>query len=155
LNPDQAWIAAHIPHAGSMCLLAEVAEWSQTKIVCLASSHRLAFNPLRCAGTLGITTGIEYAAQAMAVHAALLADGAEVPRVGYLTSVRDVHWRRQRLDDLACDLTVRAEKLAGDQGVAVYTFCLLAAQVVLMSGRASVLLEPEARSTQAPDRPAR
>ena len=38
-----------------------------------ASSHRAADNPLRAHGRLGAACGIEYAAQAMAVHGALLA----------------------------------------------------------------------------------
>jgi predicted hotdog family 3-hydroxylacyl-ACP dehydratase len=142
LNPGRAWIAAHIPHTGGMCLLREVAQWSADGIVCLAGSHRAPDNPLRTAGTLGITAGIEYAAQAMAVHAALMrGDGADVPAVGYLTSVRDVRWSRSRLDDVGGDLTVRAERLSGNATAVVYGFSLHAGDAMLMSGRAGVILE--------------
>jgi predicted hotdog family 3-hydroxylacyl-ACP dehydratase len=29
---DHAWIAAHIPHSGSMCLLDQVVEWDAERI---------------------------------------------------------------------------------------------------------------------------
>ncbi len=91
---DRAWIAAHILHQGSMCLLDGVEFWNETEIVCRASSHRLLDNPLRTAGSLAITNGIEYAAQAMAAHGALLTSADETPAAGFLTSVRDVQWHR-------------------------------------------------------------
>jgi predicted hotdog family 3-hydroxylacyl-ACP dehydratase len=86
---DHAWIARHIPHQGSMCLLDYVEAWDQERIQCRASSHRAADNPLRAYGRLGAACGIEYAAQAMAVHGALLDRRAVPARVGYLVSVRD------------------------------------------------------------------
>jgi hypothetical protein len=45
-------------------------------------------NPLRAAGSLGVANAIEYAAQAMAVHGALLGGSDGAPQAGYLTSVR-------------------------------------------------------------------
>ena len=50
---DHAWIATHIPHQGSMCLLDGVTAWDAQRIVCSASSHRTASNPLRQFGRLG------------------------------------------------------------------------------------------------------
>jgi len=70
---DRAWIESRIPHHGSMCLLDEVIGWDAERITCTSSSHRSADNPLRARGRLGIACGIEYAAQAMAVHGALIA----------------------------------------------------------------------------------
>ena len=87
---DHAWIAARIPHAGSMCLLDGIEDWAEGFIVCRASSHRLPNNPLRTTNRLGIANGIEYCAQAMAAHGALLAGSNEAARVGYLTCVRVV-----------------------------------------------------------------
>ena len=46
------WIEAHIPHRGAMCLLDGVLEWDARHIVCRASSHRDAANPMRIGGTL-------------------------------------------------------------------------------------------------------
>jgi predicted hotdog family 3-hydroxylacyl-ACP dehydratase len=141
VNIDHHWIVAHIPHQGSMCLLDAVDVWNETEIVCTASSHRLADNPLRAAGRLGITTGIEYAAQAMAVHGALLANDHAAPAAGYLTSVREVCWERPRLDDIAGDLTVRAERISGNEVNVLYNFSIAGAGEVLLSGRASVMLK--------------
>jgi hypothetical protein len=72
---DHAAIAARIPHQGSMCLLAAVVDWSADGISCRAVSHADPANPLRAEGRLGAANGIEYAAQAMALHGALLAGG--------------------------------------------------------------------------------
>ena len=76
---DHAWIAAHIPHQGSMCLLDAVLHWDSQHLVCCATSHRQAGNPLRQFDRLGAACGIEYAAQAMAVHGVLVADHGRVP----------------------------------------------------------------------------
>ncbi len=83
---DKSWIAAHIPHHGSMCLLDAVKNWSDSAITCRASSHADLANPLRAEGRLGAANGIEYAAQAMAIHGALIAGNDASPRQGYLTS---------------------------------------------------------------------
>ena len=87
---DRVAIAARIPHQGSMCLLDAVLAWDSGQIHCRASSHRQPDNPLRAAARLGAACGIEYAAQAMAVHGALLAPAGAPPRPGYLASVRSV-----------------------------------------------------------------
>jgi hypothetical protein len=77
---DRQAIAARIPHQGSMCLLDTVLRWDAEEILCQTGSHLLADNPLRAAGRLGVANAIEYAAQAMAVHGALLAGDAARPR---------------------------------------------------------------------------
>jgi predicted hotdog family 3-hydroxylacyl-ACP dehydratase len=68
LNRDA--IAALIPHQGAMCLLEEVLSTNDAGIVCRAVSHRDSGHPLREDGILPAVCGIEYAAQAMAVHGA-------------------------------------------------------------------------------------
>lgn len=141
---DHDWIAAHIPHQGRMCLLDAVLDWSDTTIVCRADSHTAADHPLRADGRLGIAAGIEYAAQAMAVHGVLLAPAAQPPRLGYLTSVRGVQMHAARLDDLAGALEVRAERLSGDATLILYRFQVLHEGRCLLDGRASVVLDAQA-----------
>jgi len=142
---DRAWIAAHIPHQGSMCLLDAVLEWSPERIRCASASHRRADNPLRDNDRLGAACGIEYAAQAMAVHGALLAGNAGgEPRQGYLASVRGVELNVARLDDIAGDLDVEAERLSGCDNNILYSFQVRAADRVLLAGRAAVILNAEA-----------
>jgi predicted hotdog family 3-hydroxylacyl-ACP dehydratase len=138
---DRAWIAAHIPHQGSMCLLDAVSEWSPERIRCTSASHRRADNPLRAEGRLGSACGIEYAAQAMAIHGALLAAKGDDPRQGYLTSVRGVDLIAERLDDIDSDLDIEAERLSGDDNNVLYRFEVRAAGRLLLGGRAAVVLD--------------
>ena len=144
---DKNWIAAHIPHQGNMCLLDAVTEWSDAAITCRASTHNDPANPLRAEGRLGAANGIEYAAQAMAIHCALIAGEADegaAPRQGYLTSVRSVSLHVARLDDLPGDLDVHAERLSGDANNILYQFSLSHAGRCLLEGRAAVVLDAAA-----------
>jgi predicted hotdog family 3-hydroxylacyl-ACP dehydratase len=141
---EHDWIAAHIPHQGNMCLLDAVLEWSDAAIVCRATSHTDPDNPLRAAGRLGAAAGIEYAAQAMAVHGALIAGDDAPPRQGYLTSVRSVSLHAARLDDLPGALEIRAERLSGDANHILYQFSLDHAGRCLLEGRAAVVLDATA-----------
>ncbi len=141
---DHTWIAAHIPHQGSMCLLDRVIEWSESSINCRATSHNDPGNPLRAEGRLGAANGIEYAAQAMAIHGALLANADDQPRQGYLTSVRSVTLNVARLDDLPGELSVQAERLSGDSNNILYQFSLSHDGRCLLEGRAAVVLDASA-----------
>jgi len=138
LGRDQ--LCALIPHAGSMCLLEAVEQWDEEHIVCRATSHRDPGNPLHERGRVPAVAGIEYAAQAMAVHGGLLRGDDEAPARGYIAAVRDVAWSVERLDDIACEITVQARRLMGDARSFVYEFELTAGPDRLLGGRATVLL---------------
>jgi predicted hotdog family 3-hydroxylacyl-ACP dehydratase len=138
---DHAWLLAHIPHQASMCLLDRIDSWDTQHIQCSASSHRAPDNPLRAHGRLGAACGIEYAAQAMAAHGALLAAAGSAPRAGYLASVRAVELNVARLDDIAADLRVEAERVSGDDNTILYGFSVFAEQALLLNGRAIVVLD--------------
>jgi predicted hotdog family 3-hydroxylacyl-ACP dehydratase len=150
---DRDWIAAHIPHHGSMCLLHAVNDWDESEICCSARSHGALDNPLRNAHGLPISAGIEYAAQAMAVHGALLAPVERPPQVGYLTSVRNVEWLTPRLDDAGAEITIRATRLSGNEASLLYDFSILCQDRLLLRGRASVLLQPPPAPQPALARP--
>jgi predicted hotdog family 3-hydroxylacyl-ACP dehydratase len=135
---DRGWIEAHIPHKDGMCLLDEVLTWDAVRIRCRSTSHRSSDNPLRADGRLGAACAIEYAAQAMAVHGALLA-GDTGPRRGFLASVRNVTLHVDRLDDLDADLIAVAERVKGDERTMLYEFSVLSGERVLVSGRASIV----------------
>jgi predicted hotdog family 3-hydroxylacyl-ACP dehydratase len=136
---DRRWIEAHIPHSGGMCLLDEVLDWDATRARCRSSTHKSPMNPLRAHGRLGAACGIEYAAQTMAVHGALIADetGANAPS-GFLASVRGVELNIDRLDALAEDLVACVERIAGDANTALYEFTLSTSERVLLKGRAAI-----------------
>ena len=133
-----------------MCLLDAVREWSGEAITCTASSHTDPANPLRADGRLGAANGIEYAAQAMAIHGALLAGNDGQPRQGYLTSVRGVTLHAARLDNLAGELIVRAERLSGDANNILYQFSVSHADRCLLAGRAAVVLDASALNKEQP-----
>jgi len=143
---NRAWIEAHIPHQGRMCLLDEVIEWGAGHIRCRSTTHRALDNPLRSQNRLGIACGIEYAAQAMALHGALAGepDGMRSrtkPELGFLASVRDVRMYAPRLDDIESDLICTASLLAGDCSTALYEFALAVDRGILLKGRATVVLD--------------
>jgi predicted hotdog family 3-hydroxylacyl-ACP dehydratase len=137
---DRAGLAALIPHAGAMCLLDGVLAWDRTRIVCVASSHLSADNPLAADGRLEAVCGVEYAAQAMAVHGGLVGGGRR-PAAGYLASVRAVTCSVERLDRLEGALLVTAELLIGDAGRVIYRFELTCNDKPVMSGRAAVVMD--------------
>lgn len=141
---DRAWIEDHIPHQGRMCLLDEVLDWDAEHITCRTQSHRQADHPLAVHGRLGIVCGIEYAAQAMAVHGALAAlqsSAGGPPTAGFLASVRSVRMFAARLDEVAGDLICAAARVANDGGMALYEFELRDGTTTLLTGRATVVLD--------------
>lgn len=143
---DREWIETHIPHQGRMCLLDEVLSWDAARIRCRATSHRSADNPLRAHGRLGAACGVEYAAQAMAVHGAIMAHaGGTQARAGLLTSVRNLVLLVGRLDDVETDLIASAERLAGDESSTLYEFSVSSGGCELLSGRASIVFGVERR----------
>ncbi len=130
-----------IPHAGAMHLLDGVLSWDADRIRCLSRSHRDRKNPLRMDGRLSALCGIEYAAQAMAVHGVLAGNVASRPRMGYLASLREVRCSRTHLDDLEGDLIVAAERLMGEENRVIYSFDVGVGDIQVLRGRAAVVLE--------------
>jgi predicted hotdog family 3-hydroxylacyl-ACP dehydratase len=132
---DRARIAELIPHSGRMVLLHSVTAWDDTTITCHATSHRLPDNPLR-RGRLSSLAGIEYAAQGMALHGALVSGNRRERRV--LGSVREVRMTVATLDDIAADLTIRVQLLGQASAGAQYGFLVEADAKTLVTGRATV-----------------
>ena len=138
-----------------MCLLDGVVSWDATRIRCHSTSHLKPDNPLRAHGRLGAACGIEYAAQAMAVHGALVAASAplassmtsevresiDTTAVGYLASVRNVRLYVARLDDLDGELLASAERVTGNAHTVLYEFELCDERRMLLQGRASIVID--------------
>lgn len=143
---DHAGIAARVPHADAMCLLDHLLRWDDDEIECSIANHADPAHPLRdrdAAADHGLPApvAIEYAAQAMALHAALGAAAGEAPSPGFLASARDVQLHVPRLDGARGPLTVLAQRAAGDPRQALYRFALRdAAGALLVEGRATVVL---------------
>jgi predicted hotdog family 3-hydroxylacyl-ACP dehydratase len=141
-------IAKRIPHAGPMCLLERVIAWDATAIVCEAINHGDRAHPLSYEGVLDVNAAIEYAAQAMAVHGAVLGeleaaqssnDGR--PRVGYLASVREVRFGVTRLDDLPGPLRIEATRLHAEDTRVMYAFRVTHDGRLCAEGRAAVVMD--------------
>ena len=133
---DRAWLLANLPHQGAMNLLEAVVAWDEATLHAVATSHRDAANPLRRAGVLPITAGIEYGAQAAAAHGALAA--ATPSGAGYLAGMRAVTFHAGRLDDLDAPLDVRAEQLGGSEAGVLYRFAVSCGGRALVEGRVMV-----------------
>lgn len=132
-------IAGRIPHSGEMCLLERVESHDAASIRCSTLSHQRTSHPLRLDGKLRCAAGLEYAAQAMALHAALGEVGPGAP-AGYLVAVRDLCCRAAHLDEDSGALSVEAERLLGDAEQVIYRFSVRSSKRELLSGRATVIL---------------
>jgi predicted hotdog family 3-hydroxylacyl-ACP dehydratase len=148
---DRAQLSALIPHAGSMCLLDSVLEWTAEWIRCETLSHRDPANPLRRRNALAALHLVEYGAQAMAIHGALV-QGALVsqggPQPGMLGALRDIKLHVARIDDIEQPLSITAtRRLARSDGL-IYDFVIALRDSptrVLCEGRISVVLHASQR----------
>jgi predicted hotdog family 3-hydroxylacyl-ACP dehydratase len=139
---DHAGIAARVPHAGRMCLLHALLSWDAEHARCTITGHADPAHPLRSARGLLAPVAIEYASQAMALHAGLSAAAGSPPRAGFLASARNVVAQVARLDTAAGPLTVDVQRLLGDSKQAQYRFALHdAAGALLVDGRTTVVLD--------------
>jgi predicted hotdog family 3-hydroxylacyl-ACP dehydratase len=114
--------------------------WDAERVVCRTSQHRSPANPLRANAQLSSIHGVEFAAQAMAVHGGLLGRTGAAPSVGLLVSLRDCVLHCERLDVLDSPLTVEARRITGNNDLMMYGFSVTA-NVLVIEGRASVLLQ--------------
>ena len=140
---EHAELCSLIPHAGTMCLLDGVSSWNEDEISCRASSHRNPDNPLRCADGLSSLQGIEYGAQAMAVHGGLLMrQQGEVMSEGYLAAVKSVVLHVDWLHDIEAPLLIQATRLLAQGGQFMYEFSMLSEDRQLLEARAIVMPRP-------------
>lgn len=137
---SQAELRSLLPHAGSMCLLHAIEWWDAQGMSCSAISHHDPSNPLRQAQQLPAICGLEYAAQAMALHCALTS-GKPKPAAGYLGGVRDLRLLVQRLDAVRDPLHIETTRIIGDTSAYLYRFQVTAGGKILLDGRASVFLK--------------
>ena len=142
---DREWIERHIPHQGNMCLLDEVQAWgddldrmperdasrpgqslARVRPPGLGMWHRV-----RSPGD-GLCTGHWFG------HVQC-GPGARISR-----GVRDVMLYVTRIDDVETDIVARAELIASYQGAVSYSFTVRADGRVLLTGRATIVLDPAA-----------
>jgi len=123
-----------------MCLLDEVQSWDATRIVCLAAAPT-ADHPLARGPTVSAIVAVEYAAQAAAVHGALL-DGEARPRPGMLAKLTDVELAELVLGRAGGKLVVNAELLSRADSGCMYRFEVVEQRVCIARGRLTVAFPP-------------
>ncbi len=138
LPATRAAIAALIPHQGAMCLLEQVERVDAEGIGCTSATHREETNPLRRGGMLPAVAGVEYAAQAMALHGALSDDAAQP--LGFLSALRDLRLLAARLDDVEGALAIEARAEARESRGMIYAFSVSGGGRLLLEGRAVIVL---------------
>lgn len=145
---DHAAIAARLPHTGRMCLLDRVLEWDADRIRCSAVSHRDADNPLREAAGLATLAGIEYAAQAAAVHGALLR-GEMLPRSGVLAALKNVISTRPWMHEIVEDIVIEANLLHSDPAGGIFAFAVFASEERILNGQFTLMYIDQAQEQRA------
>ena len=145
---DHAAIAARLPHTGRMCLLDRVLQWDEHRIRCSAVSHRDADNPLREGAGLATLAGIEYAAQAAAVHGALLR-GETLPRSGVLASLKNVIATRPWMHEIVEDIVSEANLLHSDPAGGIFAFAVFASEERILSGQFTLMYIDQAQEQPA------
>jgi predicted hotdog family 3-hydroxylacyl-ACP dehydratase len=124
-----------------MCLLDGILDWDDTRIVASATSHRQPDNPLRREEGISAVCGVEYAAQAVAIHGSLLAREQGKPvKPGYLAAIRELEPAIDYLDLVERPLVIRAERLIGNETSLLYAFAMESNGSGLLVGRLSVFL---------------
>ena len=125
-----------------MRLIDRVISYDEQKIVCESDSHRVANHPLAEDGMISIVCGLEYGAQAMALHGALMAasTGGGPARRGYLVAASNLRWSAARLDACAAPLIIEAISEFRSENQVAYRFEIRAEAKSVLTGEARVQL---------------
>lgn len=132
-----------LPHGREMSLLTTVLSWDRSSIQCMTDTHRARNNPLRSCDRLASICGLEYAAQAIAVHVNLLRSPCDYQATaGYIGGIKDLKVGLSRLDTIADDLEIDATLLIDMGSSLMYAFSVRTPGATLLRGRASIFLHP-------------
>jgi predicted hotdog family 3-hydroxylacyl-ACP dehydratase len=127
-------IAQLLPQSGAMIMIDAIVEVDAAHIVCTTLRHHARDNPLRQDGVLRALAGIEFAAQAMALHGAVCRTPPAALSFGRVASVRDVEVARERLDEVDGPLIVRCTLDSAAGTIRAYRFELASGAVAVLSG---------------------
>jgi predicted hotdog family 3-hydroxylacyl-ACP dehydratase len=129
-------ISRRIPQKGTMCLLDAVLRWDPASIICTADSPTFA-HPLARDGNVPTVVAAEYAAQATAMHGALL-DGSDAPRAGMIVRLSGVTLSAKWISAEFGPLTVRADLLSRTESGCLYAFSVDGRSQNIAAGRITV-----------------
>ncbi|MDB5873456.1 MAG: phosphotransferase [Ramlibacter sp.] len=142
MMPDRARIERLVPHAGAMCLIDAVTLWDAAHIACRCAEPG-PMHPLAREGEVPAIAAAEYAAQATALHGALV-DEAFEPRAGVLAKLIDVELQSPRFPANGGALTVRADILGRLASGCLYSFEVANSSRPIARGRLIVAFGPSA-----------
>ena len=129
-----------LPHAGDSVLIERVVDWSDAEIRVATTLHRSVDNPLRRHGRLAAVHLVEFAAQATALHGALIEQAAgRPPRTALLVSVRDLVLGCEHLEKLDGELEIVARALLVNAQAWQYGFTVLHGGREIASGRIAAM----------------
>ncbi|MGI9492994.1 MAG: hypothetical protein ACR2QF_11410 [Geminicoccaceae bacterium] len=127
-----------VPHAEAMLMIDGVTAYDDQRLCCVSLRHQAADNPLRRDGRLSAHHGIEFAAQAAAVHGGLIDQDNRAP-LRALAAVRKASFSRPWLDDLADRLEINADLIMVDRQAAVYQASLSHQGEIIASMRLTLM----------------
>lgn len=141
---DRDSICKILPHDGDMCLLSELLEVTEEKIICSSDTHHDLNNPLRVNTKLYMMAGIEYASQVIALHGQIerLTTDSK-PIIGFLASIRDVQMQASLLDEEQGNLLIEATQQMRIDGAVTYGFAIRNRCGAIMAGRLTTKLMME------------
>lgn len=143
MRMTRAQIQRLVPHAGAMCLLDEVTHWDAASIACTSAApgpnHPLARD--RAVPAIAAIAAAEYAAQASAVHGALLEQSSR-PRAGMLATLMDVKLAARTIPEGGA-LSIQADLLSRSAAGCLYSFEVSTGGKPLAAGRLMVALLAE------------
>ncbi len=120
MHLKRADIEPLLPQKGAMCFLNAVTGWDHENICCTAIAPD-AEHPLLRNGKVAAIVAVEYAAQATALHGALL-DAASSPKAGMLVKLRGVELHCTWFPVNQHVVTVHAKLLFRTAGGCSYSF---------------------------------
>ena len=131
--PGRSDIKAMVPHCGSMCLLDSVLQWDPEHILCKGALPEQQ-HPLARHHQLPTTAAIEYAAQATAVHGALL-DANNAQKPGVLAKLSDIQLESEWIGHEEHPLNIAVTLLSRSESGCLYTFRVWGSCKPLASGQ--------------------
>jgi predicted hotdog family 3-hydroxylacyl-ACP dehydratase len=136
MSLDRSQIERVVPHAGAMCLLDAVTQWDKTQLTCTSAAPG-PDHPLADGGRVPAVAACEYAAQATAVHGALI-DSMQSPRAGMLASLIDVRLHQASFPLDTGEVLVQASLRSRSADACLYSFEVSASGVALADGQLMV-----------------
>jgi predicted hotdog family 3-hydroxylacyl-ACP dehydratase len=131
-----------LPHKAAMVLLEKVRHCNSDTLECETTTHLQEDHPLRIEGQLSIFTGIEYAAQAMALHSFLNADYEGKAKTGFVAVTSRVKPYFDFLDQVQDTLNISVALVDASGGGSLYEFCISygADKAAVLDGKLLVML---------------